>query len=132
MGPAIRWLAALAAAASFAGCPICTGEGELRLLEGETTLAPGEQAQFEYRWEGQVRSTPGDCGAVWTVDDVVGGDAMRGTIDECGLYTAPATTEPRTVTVVGSDHGPFCADCCPYARETVRIVPAAPRTDGGM
>ena len=108
------------------GCPACFDDGELRLLDGDTTLGPGQSAQFEYRWEGQVRSTPGDCGAVWTVDDVVGGDAERGTIDDCGRYTAPETiAAPGSVVIMGSDHGPFCADCCPHARQTIRLVPAA-------
>ncbi len=122
----LRLLALALIAAPLAGCPYCPGEGELRLLEGATTLGPGQSAQFEYRWQGDVRSTPGDCDAVWSVGDVVGGNTELGTVDACGRYTAPAAIPVATaVDVIGSDHGPFCHDCCPYAAQTVRLIPAA-------
>jgi hypothetical protein len=41
-----------------------------------------------------------DNGVTWTVNDIAGGNATVGTIDNTGLYTAPATVpNPATVTV---------------------------------
>jgi serine protease len=67
-----------------------------------------------------------DGGILWYVNDVLGGNAVAGTVSATGVYTAPASLpNPATVTVKAVP----VADATRYASATVTIT--SPPTPGG-
>jgi hypothetical protein len=123
------------------GCP-WVPLGEIRVVEGPAMLKAGDQIQLAlfctYLFDGTELSAGGpECeNGSWGVTDptcepyciIEGGDARLGTIDECGVYTAPATAPPEPLVVEGSDCGLGCADGCGASLELVFIgyPPAEP------
>lgn len=99
-----------------AAVPICCGEGEVRVLAGGEPLAPGEELQLDFFWNGDRTAAP------WYVDGVEGGDATAGTVTAAGLYTAPAVPPDHDPVVEAVVEGYGCADCCTAAARTVRLL----------
>lgn len=117
------------------GCP-WVPPGEIRVVEGPAMLKAGDQLQLAlfctYLFDGTELSAGGpECeNGVWGVVDaecdsydctVMWGDARLGTIDECGVYTAPATRPPEPLVVDANDCGFYCADSCGASLELVFI-----------
>ncbi len=101
-----------------AGCPYVP-EGKVEVVAGDLPVTPGAQVSFQlscdYLFDGwEVVGGPDHCGRSWMVQDVPGGSAEYGTIDECGVYTAPLVRPPAEPLVTGweSDWGTECLDCC--------------------
>ena len=83
------------------------------------TVGPGHTIQLRAHY-GDWEAGPGRCGADWYVNGVEGGTPELGSIDDCGLYRAPAADFPPGLALVAIDvsepavHS-LCAECCPYA-----------------
>jgi hypothetical protein len=104
------------------GCPICDWDTELKIVGGEAPVAPGGELSLELRNEGWLAG-PTKCRGHWYVNGVEGGDGTFGTIDRCGLFTAPAQPIAKTVTVEAMEYPPgTCADCCPWATRDVQVL----------
>lgn len=109
---------------SLAACMMCP-EPEMRIVSGnqEGIVLAADLVQLEAEYGGW-RAGAERCGAHWYVDGVEGGDAERGTIDECGLYRAPDRFPPRakTLQILASKYEiDGCVDCCPYA--FIELIP---------
>jgi hypothetical protein len=117
------------------GCP-WVPPGEIRIVEGPAVLKAGDQVQLAlyctYLFDGTELSAGGlECeNGSWGIVDpecdaydctVEGGTARLGTIDECGVYTAPATRPPEPIEVASSDCGFGCADGCGASLELAFI-----------
>lgn len=110
-----------------AGCPIC-GDGAIEVVSGpaDGRVRGGDVLHLRARYDGDVFAGAPGCGGFWYVNQVEGGDAASGTIDDCGVYRAPAQLAPGLVEVriEASDwelRG-GCADCCPYAERVLLPV----------
>ncbi len=115
-------LVAAACVVALAGCPLCELDTDLDLVEGTTTVPTGGTVTFSLDSEG-FRAGPGHCRGHWYVDGVEGGDLETGTIDGCGVYTAPVFALEDPV-LVEATRFPIdgCADCCPYGQRELTIV----------
>ncbi len=112
-----RWWLALVLVC--AGCPYVP-EGEVRVETGAVPVSPGTTVSFRLYcdwlldgWEPTER-----CGRDWQVQGEPGGNAVFGTIDTCGRYTAPLTRPPSAPIITASDCDPGqeCADGCGAGR----------------
>ena len=122
----MRWLrvglVAVAVAWSTAACMLC-GDGFIRLVEGAEPIPPGGEVGLQLEWDDEIQTGPGRCDGYWAVNGLEGGDPSVGTIDGCGRYTAPAQGLVKSVEIEGARYAPdTCADCCPFATRTVRLV----------
>lgn len=117
----MRWIALLLLAA-------CNG-ASLEIVSDDVDdpagwLHPGEHLRFRLH----LRDRDVDCGAHWYANDVEGGSAIFGTIDDCGRYTAPAAFDPGLVEiviqglVVGEDE--TCFECGSSA--SIPLTPLPP------
>ena len=110
--------AAVAAVALLAACPICPAE-RMRIVEGNQAgaVVAADVVHLEARY-GSWRAGAGHCGAHWFVDGIEGGNSELGTIDDCGVYRAPAAFPRDTdrIEIIASEY-PLdgCLDCCPSA-----------------
>ena len=120
-GATFKALALLGLALTLSGCPSCP-DGELHLVAGTLPAAPGATVSLELRYDDYVAG-PTRCRGHWYVDGVEGGDATVGSIDHCGLYTAPDALPPTPVRVEASQYAlGQCADCCPWATRTITFA----------
>ncbi len=113
------------ALAAWIGCTTC--EGTLVPLDGDDApLGPGEQRTYALAWRGrQLRFD--DCDGYFEVNGVQGGLGWLGTIDACGVYTAPLVPPDEVVVITGATDPPGgCADCCPRGSTTVALRAAPP------
>ena len=110
----------IATTLALGACPICP-DGELRVVSGTLPVTAGATVSLELRYDGLIAG-PTRCGGFWYVDGVLGGDAVHGTIDPCGTYTAPATPPAAAVRVEAGRYAEDgCADCCPWGARTVPL-----------
>ena len=115
-------MALAVAALALAACPICTEDGDLRVTEGSLPLKPGESVQLVFFWEGAQRSSPNKVGPLWYVDEILGGEDVRGRITQSGRYTAPAVPPADNPYVSASVEGLPCHDCCTVASLVMTLV----------
>lgn len=120
----MRALALAMLSVVLGGCPICpTGEmGEVGGDHGGQVRA-GDVISLRASY-GDWSVGAGTCGGHWSVNDVEGGLAELGTVDSCGRYQAPAgfPAGVARVTIVASQYGDGCADCCPAASTALTVV----------
>jgi hypothetical protein len=109
------------------GCPWCETDFELGVVEGTTTLQPGERVTLELDSEG-YHAGPDRCRGHWYVDGIEGGSLDVGIVTRCGVYIANATQPGPSKVIVEATQHPLdgCADCCPYGRKTITLAAAAP------
>ncbi len=84
------------------------------------TLTTGSQKQFIARVTGDANTA-----VSWRVNDIVGGNASVGTVDNQGKYTAPAATPPGgvvTVKVVSSANPAATASATVTVRNQVPLI----------
>ena len=106
----------LLAVVALAGCSACP-DGELQIVNGSAALAPGDHVSLAFHWGEERLFGPEDCGGLWYVDGILGGDETVGTITECGTYTAPDIAPPNgTVLIEALEHDESaCSECCAAA-----------------
>ena len=107
----------------LAGCPICELDTTLDVVEGTTTLRPGEQITLELASEGYYAG-PERCRGHWYVDGIEGGNPDVGIVTRCGVYlSTPSTARPREVIVEAMQY-PLgtCLDCCPYELRRIALI----------
>jgi hypothetical protein len=89
----------------------------------------GDTVQLQAR-HGSWQAGPDNCGALWYVDEELGGSAERGLVDDCGLYQAPEVLPEGSPRVRVEAHAYAlgqCADCCPFASIELQVAePAQP------
>jgi hypothetical protein len=90
---AILSLAGLSSCSSSFRLPTATTVGIDVSSPQNTTLLPGQQAQFSATVSNASNST-----IIWEVNNIVGGNDQFGKIDGTGLYTAPKTYPGSTAT----------------------------------
>jgi len=83
------------------------------------TLLPSAQQQFTATVSGTSNTT-----VTWSADGTVGGSAAAGTISSAGLYVAPATTGPHTLTATSQ------ADASKSASAPVSVTSTPPALTG--
>ncbi|MCA9566381.1 MAG: hypothetical protein KC656_01005 [Myxococcales bacterium] len=93
--------------------------------DGEVSLAgpvsAGDSSQATFLWNGEEVA---GCGLYWEVDGIPGGDSTVGTVDTCGIYTAPDVAPAAPVRLlVATDPPGTCADCCPHASVSITVAP---------
>lgn len=105
------------------GCAPCVGS--LEPEGGEPTVPASGSLSLTFVWRGEpTYGGEAPCGGVWTVAGIDGGDATVGTVDDCGLYTAPAVPPSAPVTVMAAEFPVGqCADCCPHGSLELTVTP---------
>ncbi|HTT21164.1 MAG TPA: Ig-like domain-containing protein [Candidatus Sulfotelmatobacter sp.] len=69
----------------------------LSISPAATLVGPGATQQFNANLQG-----PSNSNAIWSVDGTAGGNTLVGTINASGLYTAPNSLGPHTITAASS------------------------------
>src|SRR4051794_12305040 len=86
--------------AALVFCQLASAAGVVAIYPSPTTISPGSTQQFSI-----YNSTSG-TGVTWTVNDVMGGNAMYGTISATGLYMAPVSVPQMNVVTVKATSAP--------------------------
>ena len=108
-------------------------------------IGSGEQIRLYKHLDGQLlgsrveSDSPADCEGFWYVDGHLYGHDEVGKIDVCGVYQAPEVIHKRqkirisvspyllgidpNETKMCGDHCVACLDCCPYAENSLVLVP---------
>lgn len=86
----------IAALVLLAGCGSGSSRIETSISPSAVALSLGQSVQFQATLRGSSQ------GISWAVDGTTGGNAMVGTIDSSGKYTAPTDTQSIAVTITAT------------------------------